>query len=140
MTSPVSDGRGSPRARPASPARLKKRADFLAVAKGRRIHTDPFVLQGRVRPSAEATEGPRFGLTVTKKTGNAVERNRIRRRLRAVLAQAPDLGHPDSDYVIVARRELLSAPFGRLQADLARSIERLHTAKARPARDPNRQT
>ena len=67
-------------------ARLKKRADFLAAAKGRRQHQRCFVLQGRQREVAgeasENADAPRFGFTVTKKVGNSVVRNRIRRRLR----------------------------------------------------------
>jgi ribonuclease P protein component len=64
--------------------------------------------------------GPRVGLTVTKKVGNAVERNRVKRRFREAL-RAPDLKTlPDHDYVIVARREALSAPFSKLVGEVTR--------------------
>ncbi len=130
MTSPVANGRGSDRSRAPSPVRLKKRAEFLAVAKGRRFHAEPFSLQAAARAAPDET-GARFGLTVTRKTGTAVERNRIKRRLRAALVKSPDLGRPDNDYVIVARRSVLSAPFDRLTRELARSVEKIHSSKPR---------
>ncbi len=66
---------------------------------------------------------PRLGITVTKKTGNAVERNRIRRRLReAVRTRAADEMASGTDYVIVGRREVLDAPFETLRNELSRRI------------------
>ena len=60
--------------------RLRQRADFIAAAGGRKLATAAFVLQARERDDG----GPaRVGFTVSKKVGNAVERNRVRRRLRA---------------------------------------------------------
>ena len=66
---------------------------------------------------------PRVGFTVTKKTGNAVKRNRIRRRLREAMRvhAAGDMA-AGNDYVIVGREEILSAPFGQLKAELSRRI------------------
>ena len=62
--------------------RLRQRADFLAVADGARVNGPAFIVQGRRRDDS----GPvRVGFTVTKKNGNAVERNRVRRRLREVV-------------------------------------------------------
>ena len=63
--------------------RLRRRREFLAVGRGRRISRPGFVLQAL--QVAEAGRPPRFGFTVTKKIGNAVVRNRIRRRLREVV-------------------------------------------------------
>ena len=84
-----------------------------------------FSLQGRVRAD---TGLPRFGFTVTKKIGGAVERNRIRRRLKEALRLAPGLaaqaGH---DYVVVARREALAAAFSDLQSELRRGLAKLHS-------------
>lgn len=114
---------------PHPPARLRKRAEFLAAAKGRRLHTGAFSLQAAARAPAD-TEEARFGLTVTKKEGNAVVRNRLRRRLREALrlAALPDAraGH---DYVIVARRESLKTGFARLQQDIAGALARVLSAK-----------
>ncbi|KND20194.1 ribonuclease P [Pannonibacter phragmitetus] len=95
---------------------LKKRSEFLAVAKGGRTDRRAFALQGLKR----ADEGPaRVGYTVTKKTGNAVERNRIKRRLRAAVAQLEDETVPSgADFVIIGRRAALNQPF----ADLVREL------------------
>ncbi len=65
--------------------RLKKRPDFLAAAAGRRFHTDRMTAQGRLRETGAG--GLRLGFTVTKRVGHATERNRIKRRLRAVVAE-----------------------------------------------------
>jgi ribonuclease P protein component len=87
------------------------------VARGRKVTRPGFVLQAL--PSAESARGPRFGFTVTKKTGNAVVRNRIRRRLReAVRLSAADIAAPGVDYVLIGRRAALTLPFDRLVDDL----------------------
>ena len=66
--------------------RLRRRADFQRVARGRRANAESFALQARARADAEIGEAsPRVGFTVTRKIGGAVERNRIRRRLKAAL-------------------------------------------------------
>jgi ribonuclease P protein component len=69
----------------------------------------------------------RVGFTVTKKTGNAVKRNRIRRRLKEALRvhAAGDMA-PGNDYVIVGREDVLAAPFGQLAAELSRRIRNRH--------------
>lgn len=70
-------------------------------------------------PSPGAANGARFGFTVTKKTGNAVERNRIRRRLREVVRlSAADVAAEGIDYVLIGRRSALTLPFSRLVDDL----------------------
>lgn len=101
--------------------RLKKRADFLAIRSGPRRGTRGFLLQGRQRRADE--QGPaqsaRVGFTVTKKIGNAVARNRIRRRLREALRTTPGLAIcAHGDYVIVARKAVLDMSFQELQRDL----------------------
>ena len=129
MTDPSADA--------ATPAgRLRKRADFLAAAKGRRLHGTAFSLQAAARQPPD-TGASRFGLTVTKKEGNAVVRNRLRRRLREVLRVTPGLSpHPGHDYVIVARRESLGQRFSSLQGALAEALLRIHAGK--PASNASR--
>jgi ribonuclease P protein component len=109
-----------------TPRRLVRRADFVACSKGRRVATAAFVLQERRRGDELP---PRFGFTVTKKTGGAVERNRMRRRLRQAVRQiAPMAARPGHDYVIVARHEVLGARFDTLLADLESAFRRVHAA------------
>ena len=95
--------------------RLKSRASFRAVARGARISRQGFVLQALKTPVD--TAGPRFGFTVTKKIGNAVVRNRIRRRLREAV-RLSDGAAPGVDYVLVGRHAALTLQFDRLVADL----------------------
>jgi ribonuclease P protein component len=92
--------------------RLRRRADFLAAAGGRKVATAAFVLQALGR----ADNGPiRVGFTVSKKVGTAVERNRVRRRLKDVVKRSAAgrlrSGH---DYVLIGRRAALKLPFVRL--------------------------
>ncbi|RBP06473.1 ribonuclease P protein component [Roseiarcus fermentans] len=103
--------------------RLKRRAEFQRVSRGRRRTFDAFTLQGAERPGDALPEAARVGFTVTKKVGNAVVRNRIRRRLKAALAGAgPLAARADCDYVLVARREALARPFAALVDDLRRAF------------------
>lgn len=113
---------------------LRQRRDFLAAAKAQRAGAAAFLLQGRDR----GDEGDvRLGLTVTKKTGNAVMRNRIRRRLREVARRVlPQRGRAGFDYVLVARAEALRAPFDGLVSDLERALRRLD-APSKPKSRPN---
>ena len=105
--------------------RLTKRAQFLNAARGVRAGRTGFSLQAIAVPAAE----PGIGLTVTKKTGNSPERNRIKRRLRAA-AKACELAFRSRhDYVLVGRREALSMPFGRLVSELGGAIPKVHARK-----------
>jgi ribonuclease P protein component len=89
-----------------------------------------FVIQAL--PSSDGTRPPRFGFTVTKKIGNAVVRNRIRRRLREVVRlSVADVACPGIDYVLIGRRAALSRPFDRLVDDLRSGLG----AIGRPDRD-----
>ena len=103
--------------------RLRQRADFLAVANGPRVNSAAFVLQGRGRDD----QGPiRVGFTVTKKNGNAPERNRIRRRLREVVKRLDVISmRPHHDYVLVGRREALTRDFAVMVDDLSSALRRL---------------
>lgn len=108
--------------RSTAPRRLVRRADFVACSKGRRFPTAAFVLQARPRGDDLP---PRFGFTVTNKTGGAVERNRMRRRLREVVRLGASTGARDgSDYVLVMNRAALDRPFDALLADLADALRR----------------
>jgi ribonuclease P protein component len=119
--------------------RLKRRADFKAVAGGRRVARTGFVLQAR---KAESETGgkpreARFGFTVTKKTGNAVVRNRIRRRLReAVRLMENGRVERNTDYVLVGRRAALTLQFERLVTDLVSGLEILSRPEKSPERTP----
>ena len=103
--------------------RLTQRADFLAAAKGHRRNVGTFVLQTRERGDAAP---PRFGFTVSKKVGTAVERNRVRRRLRDLVRRhAALLAQNGHDYVLIGRRAALNAPSGALVADFTGALARL---------------
>ncbi|HWM45424.1 MAG TPA: ribonuclease P protein component [Xanthobacteraceae bacterium] len=110
--------------------RLKQRGDFVAAAAGAKVHGTGFVLQARRRDD----HGPsRVGFTVSKKVGNAVERNRVRRRLREVVRlTAVDRIPAGRDYVLIGRRAALDAPFDRLVADFAGALRRLDKLDKQP--------
>jgi len=108
--------------------RLRQRADFLAAASGTKVSAAAFVLQARKR----ADDGPpRLGFTVSRKVGNAVERNRVRRRLREIArlltAQHVRSGH---DYVLVGRRAALKLPFAGIAQDFDGALQRVHTGRS----------
>ena len=77
----------------------------------------------------------RVGFTVTKKVGNAVVRNRVKRRLRAVAAEVfPRLGRAGTDYVVIGRLATLTRPFEALRGDLEQAIAKLDRQGTCPAR------
>ncbi|MGH6800236.1 MAG: ribonuclease P protein component [Methylocella sp.] len=149
----------------AAPERLRRRADFLRVAKGMRFYARGLTLQAAPRsipsetrdlraPSVPNTfgaatrtdqtgnppdvlpcpgEAPRFGFTVTKQSGGAVQRNRIRRRLKEALRLLNPLpARPGHDYVILARREALGMSFLALQGELIRALGMIDARKNQP--------
>jgi ribonuclease P protein component len=111
-------GRPEPAGEP--PGRLTKRAEFQRVSRGSRISAEAFTLQSRRREgTGREISRVRVGLTVTKAVGGAVERNRIRRRLKEALrAAAPLEAESDHDYVLIARREALGRRFAALVSDV----------------------
>ena len=118
------------------PKWLTRRAEFLAMRGAKRFHAGSFVLQARRRENTEtAHEAPRFGMTVTKKIGNAVERNRIRRRLReAIRKVSPGHACAGYDYVLIARRDALGESFDTIVAQLAADLDRTARLGANPRR------
>jgi ribonuclease P protein component len=102
--------------------RLRHRADFLAAATGVKVPTAAFVLQARRRGDG----GPvRVGFTVSRKVGTAVERNRVRRRLREVVRLSATTGlSRGHDYVLIGRRAALSLPFEQMTQDFQRALRR----------------
>jgi ribonuclease P protein component len=106
--------------------RLRQRRDFLAAATGAKAPVSGFVLQALDRRE----DGPvRVGFTVSKKVGNAVERNRVRRRLREVVRLTePGRMRAGHDYVLIGRRAALNLPFGRLIEDFESALARVHAA------------
>ena len=111
--------------------RLTKRSQFQRAARGNRAGRSAFGLQAIAAPMAE----PGIGFTVTKKTGNSPERNRIKRRLRAAVTACAGDFMPAHDYVLVGRREALSEPFAKLVADLGALIVRVHAPKSTEQRN-----
>lgn len=104
---------------------LTKRADFLAAARARRVSTPAFTLQWRAR---EDGDGKRVGFTCSKKVGNAVARNRAKRRLReAARLVLPQTGRDDFDYVLIGRKDTTAArPFDDLCEDLRKALAKAH--------------
>jgi len=123
---------------------LKRRSEFLRLRKGARWAVPAFVLEAKVRDGeaeAETTDAPRFGFTVTRQVGKAVERNRIKRRLKAAVTDvAMQHARRDFDYVVIARRPALTSDFDALVSDLVKALERVHRpgAQARRAKEAGR--
>lgn len=104
--------------------------------------------QRAVLPAGVPSDGPaRFGFTATKKLGNAVMRNRIRRRLKEMVRLvAPSHARDGHDYVLVARADAAVRPFNALERDLIAALAALHapgsgdqrTSRARPRPAPDK--
>ena len=118
----------------APPPTLKHRREFLACARARRWAAPGLILQARRRGEGETgaeAGGVRVGYTCSKKLGNAVARNRAKRRLRAAAAEVfPDRGVGGWDYVLVGRPEATSVrPFPALLDDLRTALGRVHAPR-----------
>src|SRR5574338_113010 len=116
-----------PRARPQEAQRLstiRKRADFLAANSGRRASTPGFILL--VRDRKDSDPAMRVGFTVTKKIGDAVVRNRMKRRVRALAREiVPAKGFAGSDHVMIGRARGVERDFAQLRAELAGALDSL---------------
>ena len=117
---------GQADSQPLTVERLKIRADFLRAAKGIRRVEGAITLE--TCPSPEPLPGTvRVGFTASKKVGNAVIRNRAKRRLRAAASQLlPLLGRDGHDYVLVARGTTVARPFPALLSDITTALKAAH--------------
>jgi ribonuclease P protein component len=134
MTPPETQGQGIEAEAPERPPAvslcvMRKRADYLKAASARRQGTNGFLLQARDR--ADGDPQVRIGFTASKKIGNAVLRNRAKRRLRALARELlVPAAHPGWDYVLVARPEATVArPYADLCADLQQALASVHRGR-----------
>ncbi|MDJ0642495.1 MAG: ribonuclease P protein component [Erythrobacter sp.] len=110
---------------------LTKRADFLAANKGLRNARPGFVLLTRPNDG----EGIRYGITVTKKIGNAVVRNRMKRRFRELLRAAlPERGLVNHDHVLIGRAGGIERDFQTMAEELGKALARAGEGKGDSSR------
>jgi ribonuclease P protein component len=110
---------------------MTRRADFLAANNGLRVARAGFVLLTR----ANEGQGRRLGITVTKKIGNAVVRNRMKRRFRAIARELlPDHGLADTDHVLIGREGGVERDFALLRNELIAALGRAQAGKGDPPR------
>jgi ribonuclease P protein component len=110
---------------------LTRRADFLSANRGLRVARPGFVLLAHPNQG----QGMRYGITVTKKIGNAVVRNRMKRRFRELLRDAlPGEGLADHDHILIGREGGLERNFARLRLELARALAKANAGEGDPPR------
>jgi len=117
---------------PVSLKRLQNRSQFLRAARGRKYATPGLVLQSVRQSDNGSSDCVGVGFTATKKLGNAVIRNRAKRRLRAV-AQAvlPWSGRAGYDYVLIGRQGTLERPFQNLLEDLELALQMISKPRSK---------
>jgi ribonuclease P protein component, eubacterial len=114
---------------------MTRRADFLAANRGLRVARPGFVLLARPNDG----QGRRLGITVTKKIGNAVVRNRMKRRFRALAREVLPLhGMADTDHVLIGRETGVERDFAALRGELIAALERARAGKGDPPRRPRK--
>ena len=103
---------------------LRRRADFLAANSGKRAPMPGFVLLARDRADNDPTV--RVGFTVTKKIGNAVVRNSMKRRLRALARELlPSAGIAGADHVLIGRAGGIERDYGAMRSELVKALAKL---------------
>lgn len=107
---------------------LTKRADFIRASKARWKGAKGLTLQARKRSGEEASDCIRVGFTCSKKVGNAVARNRAKRRLREIARMIlAEKGRPSWDYVLIGRKDVTATrDFKDLQGDLIFALKHVH--------------
>ena len=103
---------------------IKKRSDFLAANREKRYATPGFVLL--VKDRQDESTDIRLGITITKKVGNAVVRNRMRRRFRALAQEMlGQNGQPGADHILIGRDTGIERDFGALRSDMIKALGKL---------------
>ena len=103
---------------------ITKRADFLAANRGKRYATPGFVLL--VHPRRDDDPAIRLGITITKKVGNAVIRNRMRRRFRSLAREMlAELGLAGADHILIGRNDGIERDFAMLRDDMQRGLRKI---------------
>jgi ribonuclease P protein component len=113
---------------------MTRRADYLAANKGQRVPMPGFVLLVRDRKDGDPT--PRLGITVTKKIGGAVIRNRMKRRFREIARDImPEQAIAGADHVLIGREGGIERDYAALQAELAKALGKVVARQAQAKQD-----
>ncbi len=114
---------------------IRKRSDFLAANRGLRVARPGFVLLA----NPNVGQGMRYGITVTKRMGNAVLRNRMKRRFRELLWEAlPAKGLSDHDHILIGREGGIERDFAKLREELDQALLRAAQGQGDRPRPPRR--